>query len=83
MNIENFIQVEKWVSNKNHPHQCWSEKVYEAILNQEEKRDILSLDHSRFVGTCWHLLSCRHSRVYLGLVSYPRTDIPDHLVASS
>ena len=31
----------------------------------EEMKDILSLVHNRFLETCWHLQSYRHSKTYL------------------
>ena len=42
-------------------------------------QDILSLDHSRFLETCWHPQSYRRSKAYLEHVSYPRTDKQGHL----
>ena len=45
----------------------------------EEMKDILSLVHNRFLETCWHLQSYRHSKACLEHVSYLRTDKQDHL----
>ncbi|EGX73288.1 hypothetical protein HMPREF9457_02137, partial [Dorea formicigenerans 4_6_53AFAA] len=42
-------------------------------------KDILSLVRSRFLETCWHLQSYRHSKACLESVSYLRTDKQDHL----
>ena len=44
-------------------------------------QDILSLDHSRFLETCWHPQSYRRSKAYLGHVSCLKTDIQGHPVA--
>ena len=60
-NIENFIQVEIGYQNKTTtPVLVW--KSWWIIKTLEEIRDILSLVSSRFLETCWHLKSYRHSK---------------------